>query len=318
MSKPLEKKVVHDAGEVPLVLYSDVREPISGQSFLRRALTLAESAMIAYNDPAEAQRAAQAIGFLSAKLIEHDGAQAYLFVNEHDVVVACRGTEPTEWNDVQADANAVLSVVGTLGKVHSGFNGEVDHLWPVLEEILRNNKLPVWFCGHSLGGAMATITAFRCKASSISSNPQELHTFGSPRVGCRKYTRHAEVKHYRWVHNNDVVTRCPPVWMGYRHCGQEIYLDRYGRIRQLTGIWRSRDRWRGFIGALMKWKFDLLDDHSIRLYAQHIVTAINAEIAGQLRGKDAIAAQDLVIRIDEEEPPCQPTNQQAASTITNK
>ena len=53
-----------------------------------------------------------------------------------------------------------------------------------------------------------------------------------------------EVNHYRWVHNNDVVTRVPPVWMGYRHCGNEIYLDRYGRIRKLTGVWRSRDRWR--------------------------------------------------------------------------
>jgi triacylglycerol lipase len=318
MPKPLVQKIIHDAGEVPLVLHSDAAEPISGQTFLRRALVLAELAMISYNDPAEAQRAAEAIGFLSAKLIEHDGAQAYLFVNEHDVVVACRGTEPTEWNDVRADANAVLSVVGTLGKVHSGFNREVDDLWPVLEEILRNNKQPVWFCGHSLGGAMATICSFRCKASSISSNPQELHTFGSPRVGCRKYTRHAEVAHYRWVHNNDVVTRCPPVWWGYRHCGQEVYLDRYGRIRPLTGIWRSRDRWRGFVSALMKWKFDLLDDHSVLLYAQHIVTAINAEIAGQQQGKAAIAAKDLVIRVDEEEESCKPAKPQSTSAALNK
>lgn len=300
----LVAKVVADVGEVPLVLYSDVRVPLASMSFLRRSLALAELAMIAYNDEAEAKRAAAAIGFSDARLIDHDGSQAYRFASEHDVVLACRGTEPTEWNDIQADANAVMSVVGTLGNVHSGFNREVDDLWPVLEDLLRQNQLPVWFCGHSLGGAMATICAYRCKTSSISSNPQELHTFGSPRVGCKKYIRHAEVTHYRWVHNNDVVTRVPPAWMGYRHCGNEIYLDRYGRIRKLTGVWRSRDRWRGLIKGLIKWKLDLLEDHSIKLYAQHIVTAIHAEDAKVATGGGNIRAADLVVSESEVEETC--------------
>ena len=108
-------------------------------SFLRRSLALAELAMIAYNDEAEAQRAAAAIGFPEAQLFDNDGSQAFRFRNEHDVVLACRGTEPTEWNDIQADANAVMSVVGTFGNVHSGFNREVDDLWPLLEELLRGN-----------------------------------------------------------------------------------------------------------------------------------------------------------------------------------
>src|SRR6476659_6710047 len=86
-------QVIHDAGEVPLVLHSDVRGPLNRLSFLRRALALAELAMIAYNDQAEAQRAASAIGFPEAQLIDHDGSQAYRFRNEHDVVLACRGTQ---------------------------------------------------------------------------------------------------------------------------------------------------------------------------------------------------------------------------------
>jgi triacylglycerol lipase len=303
--QPLVPKVIQDAGEVPLVLHSDVRAPLASLSFLRRALALAELAMIAYNDEAEAQRAAAAIGFPEAKLVDHDGSQAYRFGNEHDVVLACRGTEPTEWNDIQADANAVMAVVGTLGKVHSGFNREVDDLSPVLEDLLRDNRQPVWFCGHSLGAAMATICAYRCKTSSISSNPQELHTFGSPRVGCRRYIRHAQVTHYRWVHNNDVVTRVPPVWLGYRHCGSEVYLDRYGRIRKLTGVLRSRDRWRGLIGGLLKWKIDLLADHSIGLYAQHIAAAVREENAALAKHRGAKHADDLAIRAGSEEEPCQ-------------
>jgi len=289
-------KIIQDVGELPLVLHSDVREPLAKLSFLRRALALAELAMISYNDQQEAQRAASAIGFPDAALFDHDGSQAFRFRNQHDVVLACRGTEPTEWNDIQADANATMAVLGSLGKVHSGFNREVDDLWPMLEDALQDNEQPVWFCGHSLGGAMATICAYRCKQSSISSNPQELHTFGSPRVGCRRYIRQTHLEHYRWVHNNDIVTRVPPTWLGYRHGGREIYLDRYGRIRKLTGIFRSRDRWRGLLRGFLKWKLDLLTDHSMRLYAGHIARAAEQEDAAVEKGREAADGEDLSIR----------------------
>ena len=149
--------ILRDSGEEPLVLRSDVRQPLSELSFLRRALALAELAMISYNDEAEARVAAAMIGFPEAELFDSDGSQAYRFRNDCDFVVACRGTEPTEWNDIQADANASLAVIGSFGKVHSGFHSEVEDLWPMVEDLLRDNQLPVWFCGHSLGAAMATI-----------------------------------------------------------------------------------------------------------------------------------------------------------------
>jgi hypothetical protein len=107
-------QIIQDPGEVPLVLYSDVRAPLGSLSFLRRSLALAELALISYNDEVEARRAARAVGFPQAGLIEHDGSQAFRFANAHDVVIACRGTEPTEWNDIRADANAALAVVGTM------------------------------------------------------------------------------------------------------------------------------------------------------------------------------------------------------------
>jgi triacylglycerol lipase len=296
MSDVLEPKIIQDVGEEPLVLYSDVRAPLATFSFLRRSLAMAELAMIAYNDEAEAKRAALAIGFPEARLIDNDGSQAYRFCNEHDVVLACRGTEPTEWNDIKADANAVMAVVGAVGNVHSGFNREVDDLWPLLEDLVREKAKPVWLCGHSLGGAMATICAYRCKSSSITEDLQELHTFGSPRVGCRRYVRHAELIHYRWVHNNDIVTRVPPPWMGYRHCGNEIYLDRFGKIRRLRGVRRSRDRWRGLISALLKWKIDLIADHSIGLYAKHIADAVQEEHSAILKGHNPPDPPKFVVR----------------------
>jgi hypothetical protein len=60
-----------------------------------------------------------------------------------------------------------------------------------------------------------------------------------------------------------------------------MYLDRKGRIRQLSGVWRSRDRWRGFWGGLFQWRLDMLSDHSIKQYAGHIATAVGKEREGR-------------------------------------
>jgi len=296
MFTQLQPKIIRDRDEVPLVLYSEVDIPLAKMTFLRRSLVFAELAVIAYNDEAEAKRAAEAIGFPDAQLFDRNGAQAFRFGNQHDVIFACRGTEPNEWNDIRADANAAMVLVSSFGKVHSGFNREVDDIWPLMEKLLEDNKRTAWFCGHSLGGAMATICAYRCQVTPIWTNPTELHTFGSPRVGCRKYINHANITHYRWVQNNDIVTRVPPVWLGYRHGGNEVYLDRNGRIKRLTGLWRSRDRWRGFIRGLRHWKIDFLSDHSIRQYAENIALALDREMQDIASGGKASDESSLVIR----------------------
>lgn len=296
----LKPKIIRDNTEVPMVLYSDAQIPMADMTFLRRSLVLAELAVIAYNDEAEAKRAAEAIGFDECELFDQNGAQAYRFRNPHDVIFACRGTEPNEWNDLHADARASMVLVSTFGRVHSGFNTEVDDIWPLMEKLLEDNSRPAWFCGHSLGAAMATICAYRCQTSPIWTNPRELHTFGSPRVGCKKYINHAKITHYRWVQNNDIVTRVPPAWLGYRHGGNEIYIDRNGRIKRLTGLWRSRDRWRGFLKGLRIGKFDLLTDHSMRLYAENIALAVDKEMETMAEGGNATQNREIMIQAKSE------------------
>jgi len=143
-------------------------------------------------------------------------------------------------------------------------------LWPMLETALMCNRQPLWFCGHSLGGAMATICAGRCLLSHIDSNPERLFTFGSPRVGNLRYIQYTKLDHLRYVNNNDIVTRVPPAWFGYRHCGQEIYLDRKGRLRPGGFAGKARDRWIGFWKGLRQGKIDHFADHSIHQYINAI------------------------------------------------
>ena len=39
-------------------------------------------------------------------------------MNKEDLVIACRGTQPTEFNDIKADLNAVPVVAETVSRVH--------------------------------------------------------------------------------------------------------------------------------------------------------------------------------------------------------
>ncbi len=262
-------------------IHSTVDGSIEHRSLLEQSLLFAELASLSYYDPGNIERSLAQLGFTESQFIDRDGAQAWIFANEWDRVVACRGTEPHEWNDIKADLKAVAVVMETFGRVHQGFNEEVNDLWPRLEDALQDNQRTLWFTGHSLGGAMATICAGRCFLSEIDSLPYALFTFGSPRVGDKRFVNFVELNHTRWVNNNDIVTRLPPAWMGYRHSGQEMYLNRNGDIRKLSGLTRLRDGILGFLAGLLRFRIDHFADHSMDRYIEYIHSAV-IEQSGEL------------------------------------
>lgn len=260
-------------------------KPIEDMSHFERSLLMAEASMISYLDVKECNVAAGKLGFSDGKFFDRGGSQAYWFQSEHDSVVVFRGTEADDWNDIKADADAVAALAETVGKVHRGFKREVDTIWPLIEKELESNTKPLWFCGHSLGGALATICSGRCVLSYLKMEPVGLYTFGSPRVGCRKYVNHVPLRHFRWVNNNDIVTRVPPVLLGYRHSGTEQYLDRHGRLRDLKGWRRASDMLKGFVAELTKkFRIDSLSDHSIVDYIETIHEHVRLEKNGKNSG----------------------------------
>lgn len=263
--------------------------PIEDLTILRRSLLFAELAWVAYLAEESAATVVDDIGLRETMFLERDGSQAYIFKSDTDCIVACRGTEPNEWNDIRADVNAMSAVSETVGRVHRGFKQEVDDLWPRLEKLLIENTKTLWFTGHSLGGAMATISAGRCFLSHIDSNPRQLYTYGSPRVGNKRYVNHVNLEHLRWVNNNDIVTRVPPPWMGYRHTGTQLYLNSAGDLRKVSKVQRARDRWRGFWGGLKKGRVDHFSDHSMDDYISHINRSVRAEEEGKLDPETAKA-----------------------------
>lgn len=253
---------------------------ISAMTLLERGLLLAELSMIAYLPPKETEKAALSLGFTETTFYNNDGSQAYSFANQHDIVIAFRGTEPNEWNDIKADIDATKALAETVGHVHRGFKKEVDDVWPQLEKMLISHKQnlvkKLWFTGHSLGGAMASICAGRCLLSHIDTQPEQVHTFGSPRVGTKRYINHAKIDYFRWVNNNDIVTRTPPAWLGYRHSGKEMYLNAQGELTELNAVQRKADHWKGFVLGIKNRELDHFSDHLIDRYVDYIYKEVES------------------------------------------
>jgi triacylglycerol lipase len=226
--------------------------------------TMAQLAQIAYFDGAEAKKQGKKIGFTGHKFFDVEGAQCHAFWNKEDFVLAFRGTEPDELSDVLADLNAIPRGAMTHGLVHSGFRGECDKLWDaVFKQRQNHNKKKFYITGHSLGAAMATIATSRFEEIQ---KVEQLTTFGSPRVGTRKFVKNIETKHLRFVNNNDIVTKVPLWIMGYKHHGILQYINFYGNVRKLT-FWQAiKDKFRGYRSGLL----DGAMDHGMDNYVKHL------------------------------------------------
>jgi triacylglycerol lipase len=267
---------------------------------------LAEAALLAY---ADVQFAAQA--FKQAGLSLGPGqpftgrsTQCYVAHDDQCVIVSFRGTQvlkPGETatledtihdviKDICADSKFKLIAHEPGGRVHAGFKMALGEVWstqvkPYLDSLLKSKpNRKVWFTGHSLGAALATL------AAQSYGTPQGLYTFGSPMIGDEAFAESFRVKNtYRFVNNNDIVTRvapvgpCPPLGVApYKHVGQLKYIGSSGRVADKPGLLQSlEDRLLGNFKAIAgqfkskgpDWlktlPIDHLNDHAPLYYAIH-------------------------------------------------
>lgn len=128
-------------------------------------------------------------------------------------ILVFRGTEQNI-QDFLTDLETGLppldqSVVG----VHQGFMKALDSVWEAIDQTLADLTCPIFYTGHSLGAALATLAASRRA-------PQAVYTFASPRVGNGAF---ADSLHslpvYRIVDDQDAFTRLPPESLGFHHVG---------------------------------------------------------------------------------------------------
>ena len=222
---------------------------------------MALMSQMAYLSGKEAKAKTKQYGITGHKFFEHDGAQCHAFWNKEEYVLAFRGTEPDELNDLLADLKAIPRSAMTHGLVHSGFKEECDKLWMniIKHHAKGHDTKKLYITGHSLGAAMATIATSRFEEFT---KVEQLTTFGSPRVGTKKFVNAIETPHFRFVNNNDIVTKVPLWIMGYKHHGVLQYINFYGNIRKLTAWQMVKDKFRGWGSGVL----DGAKDHGIDNY----------------------------------------------------
>ena len=198
------------------------------------------------------------------------GTQAYALNGENNFILAFRGTEPTKWQDIKADLDIKkvksTSIDGKLeGKVHRGFKYALNDVWKDVIQHMKEceaDKKQVFITGHSLGAALATLVAGRLN------NPDVvLYTYGSPRAGNRNWNSMQKFSHYRFRNNNDLVTRIPPAFIGFRHNGNFMYFNSNGDHKDKPGFFYMLGHWfKGIIKGIFTLSFDSFSDHNINTY----------------------------------------------------
>jgi predicted lipase len=125
-----------------------------------------------------------------------------------------RGTEQYP-RDFVMDIALPLVPFGTgPGTVHSGFLEALKSVWGPISEAMSRLDVPLFYTGHSLGAALATLAA-ACRP------PIALYTFGSPLVGDSAFARTlSKVPVFRIVNGTDAVTVVPPGDLGFCHVGE--------------------------------------------------------------------------------------------------
>jgi triacylglycerol lipase len=213
------------------------------QHYLRNALCLAYVSRAAYERKASHFASFAALGWESVVDFERKktGTQGFVARNAEHVVLAFRGTEPDKVEDFITNVSYrhhVNKVHG--GRVHEGFWNAWQSVRELVVERLataRDQNQLVWFTGHSLGGAIATLAGRDVPAKS---RPMTIHTFGSPRVGDPAFASKYRPNLMRFVNEDDIVPHLPMRGLinRYKHVGRAHILRSDGRITSAPSAWR--------------------------------------------------------------------------------
>ncbi len=211
-------------------------------------LALARYAELAYEDLATVEAA---LPGSTVTLLDRDGTQVYIIKTETETVASWCGTQVTSgfsMTDILRNAKVRLVPAPIGGRVHRGYKEGVDVIANDLAAALARAKRPLYFVGHSLGGAEATYARTLY-------HPEMTLTFGSPKVGDRTFVRASEhIPLVRYTHGKDIAPKHARPWLGFRHGGTFRHISHSGKITERRWGWRD-ELLIPFIAGIAVWTF---------------------------------------------------------------
>lgn len=239
----------------------------------RLAWWLAQCSELSYENKITIAAELKKVGFEQLFFFDNNGTQAFLTVHPgwgkgNFAILAFRGTERdsidifTDINLVrrlfpseQLQANLKQSDPPPQLYAHGGFFQGVLNVWgstltretetvfpnatwigsPGISEAISElpPEIPLYVTGHSLGGALATLAAYKVFIYQSGANLAQVYTFGSPRTVqshlAELIDQDLEGKIYRVVNGYDIVARIPPripIILSYHHVDKLIFFTR--------------------------------------------------------------------------------------------
>lgn len=146
------------------------------------------------------------------------------------IILSFRGSKNIQNWIINLSTNQVDYSRCTGCKVHNGFNTAWNLAKPLVTTQIQNLRalyrdVPIYATGHSLGGAIATLSVPDIKQTF--GNVAGLTTFGEPRVGNQAFSSFygSVIESNRVVHYADIVPHIPPLALNFYHQGNEVWYD---------------------------------------------------------------------------------------------
>ncbi|XP_028404694.1 uncharacterized protein LOC114527241 [Dendronephthya gigantea] len=264
-TSPLEKYIKLTAG-VSKAAYL----PLAGNRFiqnghimekanaLKRKIKFFESS----NDKNQ-EKIACSLGGWSAKSHANRDTEVLLFTHPEMklAIFGFRGTESKNLNDWRKNFKTILTSVriGSAGfKIHQGFRDRYLDISPWFESeyqaIPQDYKIMI--TGHSLGGALATVSAVYA-GGKLNRKPDAVIPFASPLVGEKDFQAYYEefvgCDHtLRVTVKNDMVTKIPPPLVGYVHVCSPLELEGNTGFLDELKLAENHSLYRGYAIGLAK------------------------------------------------------------------
>lgn len=220
---------------------------------------------------------------------EKTGADVIVYrTANNDFYLACSGS--SDFDDWRT--NSKIGLVRRNGyKYHRGFydaaNAVLTGIFSQLSNFIKSGgKSRIFICGHSSGGAIATILAWML-SDAFKDQISAVYTFGSPMLSnaefSRVYNARLGSKHYRVENDLDavpVVQRGPLNWFfGYKHVGQRVWLNRNGQVSESMRFWRKalllKRAFEFGFGLTQTLYESFVTDHKIDSYSTALTNVLN-------------------------------------------
>lgn len=160
--------------------------------------------------------------------------QGFVAQGRGATIVAFSGTDPVLLANWATNFDIALAADGCARGFH---DAAVIARTDVLDRLtLTDASNRLFVTGHSLGGALAVVTALSLAAQGRAVHA--VYTFGMPRPGnaafATTYNQALGSCTYRLVYGDDLVPTVAPSALGFRHVGRHLHSERFGSFRHVV------------------------------------------------------------------------------------